>query len=263
MNARVVMIAVAAVLIAVGGWFYYRQHVREVAAPAAPVETPAPAAPEETAPEVRYPVEPPTGSEGTGIPELDDSDGAMIDALTGVFGEPARELFVPDLLVRRIVATVDGLGQKKLAVRNRPVRGTSGSFVTEGEGEALVIAPDNYARYTPYVQLIANADAAQLADLYLRYYPRFQQAYEQLGYPTGYFNDRLVDVIDDLLETPEVDGPIALVRPRVQYEFADPDLEARSAGQKLLLRMGPENANLIKSKLRQLRIEVTSRAPQR
>jgi hypothetical protein len=70
----------------------------------------------------------------------------------------------------------------------------------------------------------------------------FQQAYENLGHPPEYFNDRLIEVIDHLLATPELPDPIPLARPNVQFEFADPNLEARSAGQKVLLRMGHENA---------------------
>jgi len=60
-------------------------------------------------------------------------------------------------------------------------------------------------------------------------------------------------VIDDLLKAPDVQGPIELVQPRVFYEYKDRDLEARSAGQKLLIRMGPANAAIIKAKLRELR----------
>jgi len=84
-----------------------------------------------------------------------------------------------------------------------------------------------------------------------------------LGYPNGYFNDRLVQVIDVLLATPQISGPIDLVRPNVMYIYADPTLEARPAGQKLLIRMGPENAAVIKAKLVELRAAVTAAAPKR
>jgi hypothetical protein len=86
----------------------------------------------------------------------------------------------------------------------------------------------------------------------------FQQSYQNLGYPNGYFNDRLVEVIDVMLATPESKGPIKLVRPNVMYTFADPALEARPAGQKLLIRMGPENAQAIKAKLTELRSVITA-----
>ena len=67
----------------------------------------------------------------------------------------------------------------------------------------------------------------QLRNVYFRFYPLFQQSYQNLGYPNGYFNDRLVQVIDMLLATPQPTGPIELVRPNVMYTFADPTLEAR------------------------------------
>jgi hypothetical protein len=103
------------------------------------------------------------------------------------------------------------------------------------------------------VKIVQNTDTAQLVAIYKQYYPLFQQAYADLGYPDGYFNDRLVEVIDHLLATPEISGPIRLKRPSVNYEFADAELENRSAGQKLLIRMGSENAAVVKAKLRELR----------
>jgi len=71
-----------------------------------------------------------------------------------------------------------------------------------------------------------------------------------------YFNDRLVQVIDNLLATPDVKGPIRLVQPKVFYQYADASLENLSAGQKLLLRMGSANEATIKDKLRQLRADI-------
>jgi hypothetical protein len=96
--------------------------------------------------------------------------------------------------------------------------------------------------------------------VYVRYFPLFQQAYQSLGYPNGYFNDRLVITIDNLLAAPDIITDIALVRPNVMYQFADPKLEDLSAGQKLLLRMGPANAAIIKAKLRELRGLVADQA---
>ena len=78
----------------------------------------------------------------------------------------------------------------------------------------------------------------------------------RLGYPNAYFNDRAVEVIDHLLETPTPDQPILLVRPHVLYEYADPELAALSSGQKLLLRMGAEHADKIKAVLRGLRVRI-------
>ncbi len=95
----------------------------------------------------------------------------------------------------------------------------------------------------------------------MRLYPLFQQAYVELGHLDGYFNDRVIEVIDHLLAAPSPDGPIPLVRPNVMYQFADPALESRSAGQKFLIRIGPDNAARVKTQLRALRERLASQPP--
>jgi hypothetical protein len=106
------------------------------------------------------------------------------------------------------------------------------------------------------VRVIEAIDEKALVADYARAYPLFQQAYVELGYPGKQFNDRLIQAIDDLLSAPELDAPLDLVRPRVVYEFASPDLETRSAGQKIMLRMGPQNAARVKAKLLLVRREI-------
>ena len=129
---------------------------------------------------------------------------------------------------------------------------------------AQTSAANNSQRYQPLVQMIEAVDTAQAVALYRRLYPLFQQAYEELGYPGRYFNDRLVAVLHHLLQTPEPQSPIAVqltpvrtdvpnTRPWVRYEFADPKLEALSSGQKILLRMGSDNRVRAKALLRDLR----------
>jgi hypothetical protein len=158
-------------------------------------------------------------------------------------------------LIERIVASVDNLPRTHVAERIRPIGRLGEPFVVdgqEGSGE-FAISPLNYDRYDALVDLLAGADLEEAAEVYRRFYPLFQSAYVDLGYPSGYFNDRLVEVIDHLLETPEIDEPVPLVRPHVLYEFADPELEDLSAGQKLLLRIGTAHRSRVKQRLRDLR----------
>jgi hypothetical protein len=145
-----------------------------------------------------------------------------------------------------------------VAERIRPLQRVPGKFEVGGSEEAPELDPANYARYQPLVQTIRSLDTPRLVATYQRYYPLFQESYEGLGHPPQYFNDRLIEVIDHLLETPEVRDPIPLARPSVQYEFADPKLEALSSGQKLLIRMGTENAAAVKAKLREIRAAVAA-----
>lgn len=233
-----------------------------------PVEAPAPpaaAVEPEPEPAIRYPIQqdPAPQAEPKTLPALTASDPAIWDALVALFGQaPVQQLFHPQEIVRRIVVTVDNLPRQSAAARLLPIKPVGAKFRTAGSAESLAIAAENAARYTPYVDLAEMTDARKFVALYVRYYPLFQRAYQDLGYPNGYFNDRLVAVIDHLLAAPEIDAPVALVQPHVLYEFADPGLEARSAGHKILVRMGSANAVRIKAKLREIRTALTARPPQ-
>jgi hypothetical protein len=223
-------------------------------APALPPE-PLPEAPVAVEPGPSFPLEePPEAETSEPLPVLDDSDALLGRELAELVGAPVfRQLFVTDGLARRFVATVDNLPRRQAPRSKWPVRGASGAFVVGGSEDAPVLEAANFARYDAYARVATLLDAGAAVALYRRFYPLFQQAYEDLGYPGRYFNDRLVEAIDDLLAAPELDAPIPLVRPEVLYEFADPALESRSAGQKALVRMGPANAQRIKAKLREIR----------
>jgi hypothetical protein len=251
--------AVAVVGLSVGAVVYFSH--RNKAPP--PVEKPpvaAAPAPEPLPPEpaIKNPL--PPGDTPAPLPKLEDSDQPMANSLEEVLGKEAIERFViPKDLIRHIVVTVDNLAAEKVAERIRPVKRTPGSFVVSGTEDAPVLDPANYERYAPALAVIRTADTRQLVAVYKRYYPRFQEVYESLGHPPEYFNDRLIEVIDDLLAAPELQGPVALARPNVLYEYADPNLESRSAGQKAMMRMGSANAKVVKDKLRELRGELAAK----
>jgi hypothetical protein len=224
-------------------------------APPAPQAQPEPA--------IRHPIEDaqPATKEpvaAASLPSLDDADKAVEDELAGLVGRaPLDQFLIPGRFIRRVVATVDNLPRSKAPQNMWPAKPAGGRFVTTGEKGDVFLSPENYRRYDPALRFMEAVDTGKLVALYVRFYPLFQQAYTELGYPNKYFNDRLVEVIDHLLATPEAKGPIKLRKPWVMYEFADPALEARSAGQKTLIRMGPENAARVKAKLRAIRQQVT------
>lgn len=191
------------------------------------------------------------------LPALDASDTAVRDAFAEVAGRaPVESFLVPKNIVRRMVATLDSLDQEPLPMRVRAVPKTEGGMAVLREDKRIQLLPENSARYDAFVSAVRAVDPAMLVAVYLRYYPLFQSAYEDLGYPDRNFNDRLIEVIDHLLKTPRVDLPIALEQPKVFFLYADPSLERRSSGQKTLIRMGPEHAAALKGKLRALRAQL-------
>jgi len=231
-------------------------------APAEPEPAPAPTLAPPAEPVIEHPVEAVKPPETTPRVTLDGSDGTIAAALGHLLGnERMRKWFFGDAMVRRFVATVDNLPRPMVAMKVRSLRPVPGAFEVLRDGDAIMVSAGNAARYSTYVQALERVDAKQLAGVYLRFYPLFQQAYEELGYPEAYFNDRLVASIDHLLATPEVPAPLRLKQPKVLYELEDPALEALSAGQKGMLRLGPDNAQRVKAKLRALRAEITRSPP--
>lgn len=254
------MVVVAAVVVAAGSGVAYYFHSRNAVPDSVPAAAP-PAPSEPTEPPIEHPV-PRSSSQSSGpLPALSDSDPAMKDALAGVLGSDGMQYLVPESLVRHLVVTIDNLARQKVPVSKRPTAAVSGSFLAQGDELHATIDPANFARYDSMVGVVRKLDMKQVADVYLRFYPLFQSSYRDLGYPNGYFNDRLVQVIDSLLATPQPAGPVELTRPNVMYTFADPTLEALPAGQKLLLRMGPNNEAAVKAKLKELRAIVVATAP--
>lgn len=198
----------------------------------------------------RYPID----SAATALPPLDQSDAAMISVLQGLWSGTGIVPFVePRNIVRNVVVTVDNLPRRTLPAQKSPVKPLAGSFGTASAGNGLVIGEMNRLRYAPYMRLLESVSVKHLVDAYVRHYALFQQAYRELGYPDGHFNDRLVEAIDSMLATPEIKTPLAVVQPKIFYEFADRELEQLPAGQKLLLRMGPENAAIVKARFREIR----------
>lgn len=262
------VLAAFVLVAAAGAWWWW-----QAAAPPPPAAEQVPAA----APPMPEPKPPPAAEhpidaapaalaamgDSAPLPTLADSDSALRTAIAGLAGEAALvDFFHMTGIAARFVATVDNLPRGKVATKILPVRGPGGAFVADGSAEARTIGAVNAERYAAHLRLLESIDARRAAALYVRFYPLLQQAYRELGYPQGNFNDRLVAVIDHLLATPAIEGPVPLVQPKVLYEFADPELEARSAGQKLLLRMGPANAARVKSKLLEFRRQITAAPPQ-
>jgi hypothetical protein len=250
-----------------GGAAYYFLQQRELfglpgtevvkgpAEPAAPAVAKAQAAPLE-APAAAPAAAPPLPA----LPTLENSDPMMREAVSGLVGRPAFDAMVyPRELVRRIVATVDNLPRETAPRRVMPLEPVPGAFGVSGPGEEVTLASANAARYAPYVRVFETLDARALVQRYAQSYPLFQRAYAELGFPGRRFHDRLLEAIDDLLEAPQISGPVKLVRPKVFYKFADPELESLSAGQKIMIRMGPQNAEKVKAKLRELRRELAAR----
>lgn len=259
------LLAILVVVAAAGAGWYFRNELLT------PADVPGVTLPEPTTVEAiaddgpEHPITPyrptrPEHAELVPLPALDDSDGYFLLALIDVLGAEVESLLVTEALIDKFVATVDNLPRKHVTEKIRPVGRLTQAFRvdTTGNDEPVYLSPRNYQRYDLLVNQIASADINAVVDTYRRFYPLLQQSYERLGYPDAYFNDRVVEVIDHLLATPQPEEPIRVIRPHVLFEFADPKLESLSSGQKLLLRMGSGHAAVVMRVLRELRVDLAS-----
>jgi hypothetical protein len=248
------------VLLGAGAGYYFwtqdrpleSQEAKPLASPPAPPDAPeaqSAAQPVEP-PAVRYPVPMAEETAEKPLPKLESSDPMMRESISGLVGRKAFEALVrPTQLIRNFVATVDNLPRETAPRRVMPLEPVPGRFTPDAA---------NARRYLPHVRVLESLDAKALVRRYVESYPLFQQAYAELGYPNRNFNDRLIEAIDDLLAAPEL-ASLDLVQPKVLYEFADEDLQARSAGQKIMMRMGADNARRVKAKLREIRAALVQR----
>lgn len=258
-------------------WFWWRPAPAPAAPPAvaAAPQAPAAAAAPAPLPEASGPQNPvdALAPADAGLPPLADSDTRVASLLAELLGSGRVASFlVTDGFVRRAVATVDNLGRPQAPARMWPVQPMPQRFTVAADASSpqlQTIAPANAARYSAFLDFAESVPMEPAVALYARLYPLFQQAYEEVGFPGRYFNDRLVAVLGHLLQAPEPAGPLAVQlmpvntevpnpRPWVRYEFGDPALESLSSGQKVLVRMGPANAARAKTLLRELRRRVAT-----
>ncbi len=259
---------IAVVLLAMGAWYF---SMREDQSALEDIQMlPAPLDAEIATPEPRYPVErvvapEPESNAPSGEPEvvveppaplptLAQSDAEIIVQAQQLLPEgDLASLLVPEFVLSRLVATIDGLDAARLPQPMRPLNPVPGRFeVLEVDGEA-VISPANGARYRPFLDLVEAVDVDTAVALYVRYYPLLQEAYMGLGDQSSYFNDRVIEILDLLLATPEPPGMIELRQNEAVYEFLDPDLEALAVGQKAMLRLQADDRQALREKLAQLR----------
>lgn len=262
-------LAVACVVAAATAWFWWGMRGQTPAVAEPPRIATAPVVPAQP-PGALTPVEVAASEPAAGRAPLQAAGlGPALAELLGA--ETAKRWLQMDQFARRIATTVDNLGREHAPAMWWPVGPTPGRFAVVERDGRMVIDPGNSARYEPFVLLVEGVDSAAAVDLYVRLLPLLQPAYEELGYPSRRFHTRLLNVIDHLLAAPlpaepvevqltRVQGPIASERPWVRYEFADPALQAASAGHKLMVRIGAGPQRRLKVKLTELRTELLRRS---
>ena len=254
--------AIVAIVIAMGLFFY--KHYYGNYSPSK-IQTPTAISGGEspilslTAPPVEIKVSP------VKLPILSSSPKNINTALLELFGEKTLlSLLRINDFINHFVVTVDNLGGPVSSIEKWPVKKADGRFQTEIRDGQVVIASANAQRYQAYVDAIKKIDLPKAAALYFAFYPKIQETYASIGYPDKQFNQRFIQVLDLLIKTPEasefmpvemmkVEGPYQFAQPWTHYQFQNSSYEQLAIGQKIMLRLGPQNESTVKAKLKSFR----------
>ncbi|MFC2166968.1 DUF3014 domain-containing protein [Acidobacteriota bacterium] len=208
------------------------------------------------------PVEGETVEEDIQIPEplqvnLDQSDdvvrirGAELSSHTTL-----SQWLKSNDLIRSFVAAVDNIANGETPRPHIAFFKPDGNFDIVVRDGLVLIDPGSYKRYNLVADVFSSLNAKQTVRLYWLLSPTLQEAYKELGYPDRAFQKTLITAIGELLKVPILDQSIEVEKDVVSYKIVDPRLESLNPAQKHLLRMGPENVEIIQAKLRELAKEL-------
>lgn len=234
-----------------------------VAASAPPVPAEMPPAPDIPA-RVEAVVEqsPPADSPAPPAVTLEASDQELRATLSAASNSSLLSgALQKDDLVQRSAGAIDGLSQGLVPHKALPIAPPEVKFSTVVADGQTYTDPGSYARYDSYARAIAALDVDLMVSTFHRYRPLMEQAYASLGYRAQDMDNALIRSLDFILATPELTAPAALRRKEAVYQYADPQLEQLTPIQKQVLRMGPDNAAVIKQQAAVLRARLLQESP--
>ena len=215
-----------------------------------PVEAEAPAAPI-AAPvitEVQPKIPPaPVVSEETG----DQYARESIDAVNG--GKALAQFVAGDYVVERAVAIIDALRRGEVPYKLLPVGKPSTTFPISDNGLRVTLDAAGFSRYDGFAQWVGGLDTPALVSLLNDYEMIATQALTRMGVTDFDIRSAVLAATTQILSTPQVSVDAELMRREANWVYMDPELEALSSLQKQVLRMGPENADIIQQKARDIR----------
>ncbi|MCH8493381.1 MAG: DUF3014 domain-containing protein [Idiomarina sp.] len=208
-----------------------------------PEPVPEPEPEPEVAPEPEVVEEP--------LPELDAASNVLLAELSekDINTRPV----IAENMFRKLVVFVDNVSRGDVVREAAIVEGPQSRFLVQEIDGQLYIDERSYTRYNDIVSWFYQMDTDVLVSQYYRFQPLFEEAFGEFKEPGANFHDQVLDAIAILLDTPEPRGLLAVDDSQVMYTYTDPALEGLLPAQKQMLRLGPDNRALVKTKLREIR----------
>jgi len=187
------------------------------------------------------------------LPRLNDSDEFVFEGLrTLQNGAALIRLLASEQLIRKFVVLVDNISRGEFPQTALPYRRIEQEMtVSNIDDNLFVMNESSFSRFDQVVDVFTAIDTDQAMALYRTLSPLFQQAYSEIGFRNVNFDDTLRTAILNVLRTADVEGPLQLVKPSVMYLYADSSIENLQTVHKQLVRVGPDNTEKLKARLRQ------------
>lgn len=185
------------------------------------------------------------------LPGLNNSDAFVVEELTLMDGGSSILMhLVSEELVRKFVVMIENISRGEFPERNRPIMNPTESMtITELGSEFYLMDEESYQRFNGLVTSLTNISTETAVGFYQRLQPLFREAYAELGLRNSEFEDVFMLAIDNVLNARTVPQPQQLIRPNLNYLYANPEIENYSAIEKLLMRLGPENTESLQRRL--------------
>ena len=185
---------------------------------------------------------------------LPESDAVITEYLpqlnSGMLGQ---QFAMSSNALERGVAIVDNLRMGNVPYKLLPVGRPSVKFPFQDNGLAVTLDPLGFERYNGLADTLAGVNVAAVVTLYDLLSSLLEEVWSGLGYGDTTFDDAALGALNMILLAPATDLEARLYKDEANWRYEDDSLETLPALQKQLMRMGPENAEKIQDKARELR----------
>ena len=200
------------------------------------------------------------------LPTLDESDDDIRDAVADIpLGNAGQQYLMSSNVIERGTSMVYLLVQGEVPYKLLPIARPKEAFPIADDGTQVTVSAEGFARYDALAQWLMSLDVEALAAALARFTPLFREAWSYYGEEAEAFDFAVISALDMIASTPEVDlAGARVVRKEAVWLYEDPAIEGLPAIQKQVLRMGPDNAAIVKDKASQARtvwVATLSEAP--
>lgn len=219
---------------------------------AAPVEVTSSTDLQQSTPAEQIPAAP-AAAPDVELPRLGQSDSFVINGLQAIRnGSAILNFLAQEQMVRKFVVFTENISRSQFPQTELPYAAIGQEMPVRNVDEGLFIMEElAHQRFDEFVNTLIALDAEQAILFYRVLSPLFQQALAEIGFRERNFDSVLRQAITNVLRTNEIAGPYQLLKPSVMYIYADASIENLDQVQKQLIRLGPENSENLKAKLRQ------------